>query len=60
MTAPPRPGPGAPVAPGALDAGEIDAVAAARGLAPEDLAFRLRADASSRTTVLALYGLAIA
>jgi cytochrome c oxidase cbb3-type subunit 1 len=43
-----------------LAAREVDAVAAARGLAPEDLAFRVRADASSRNTVLALYALAIA
>ncbi|HEX5831199.1 MAG TPA: hypothetical protein VFY16_09470, partial [Gemmatimonadaceae bacterium] len=44
----------------ALTRHEVRAVAAARGLAPEDLEIRLRADASSRTVVLVLYTIAIA
>ncbi len=47
-------------APGAaLGGGEVRAVAGARGLAPEDLDIRLRADASSRTVVLVQYAVAI-
>ncbi len=42
-----------------LDPDEIDAVARSRGLAPEDLEVRIRADASSRWAVLTLYGVAI-
>ena len=42
-----------------LEPGEIDAVARSRGLAPEDLDVRIRADASSRWAVLTLYGVAI-
>lgn len=38
---------------------ELRAVAAARGLEPEDLAIRLRADASSRIVVLVLFSIAI-
>jgi hypothetical protein len=38
---------------------EVDAVAGYRGLAPEDLEVRLRADASSRRAVLALFAVAI-
>jgi cytochrome c oxidase cbb3-type subunit 1 len=44
---------------GRLTVGEVDAVAASRGLAPEDLEIRLRADASSRRAVLALFTVAI-
>ena len=43
-----------------LEQREIDAVALSRGLAPEDLDVRLRADESSRWAVLTLYGVAIA
>jgi len=59
MSSPLTPPPEAPLRTGALADAEIDAVAAARGLAPEDVAIRARADASSRRTVLALYALAI-
>lgn len=38
---------------------EVDAVVAARGLVPEDLDIRLRADASSRTVVLLLFSVAL-
>ncbi|HEU5174918.1 MAG TPA: cbb3-type cytochrome c oxidase subunit I [Gemmatimonadaceae bacterium] len=44
---------------GRLTVREVDAVASARGLAPEDLDVRLRADASSRRAVLALFTVAI-
>jgi cytochrome c oxidase cbb3-type subunit 1 len=44
----------------ALTGGDVRAVAAMRGLAPEDLDIRLRADDSSRTVVLALYAVAVA
>jgi cytochrome c oxidase cbb3-type subunit 1 len=39
---------------------EVESVARSRGLAPEDLEVRLRADASSRRAVLALFAVAIA
>jgi cytochrome c oxidase cbb3-type subunit 1 len=42
-----------------LSAQEVTAVAGYRGLAPEDLEVRLRADASSRRAVLALFAVAI-
>ena len=42
-----------------LRRGEVSAVAASRGLAPEDLDVRLRADASSRRVVLVLFAVAI-
>ena len=38
---------------------ELRALASARGLAPDDLEIRLRADASSRTVVLVLFSVAI-
>jgi cytochrome c oxidase cbb3-type subunit I len=44
---------------GRLTAREIDAVAGFRGLAPDDLEVRLRADASSGQAVLALFAVAI-
>jgi cytochrome c oxidase cbb3-type subunit I len=44
---------------GRLSVREVDAVAGSRGLAPEDLEVRLRADASSRRAVLALFAVAI-
>lgn len=44
---------------GPLTEREVDAVAGFRGLAPEDLEVRLRADASSRHAVLALFAVAI-
>jgi cytochrome c oxidase cbb3-type subunit 1 len=44
---------------GRLTVREVVAVASARGLAPEDLDVRLRADASSRRAVLALFTVAI-
>jgi cytochrome c oxidase cbb3-type subunit I len=44
---------------GPLTEREVDAVAGSRGLAPEDLEVRLRADASSRHAVLALFAVAI-
>ena len=43
----------------ALAAGEVDAVSAMRGLVPQDLEVRLRADASSRRAVLTLFSVAI-
>src|SRR5687768_7956477 len=43
-----------------LDRENVHAVAAARGLAPEDLEIRLRADASSAVVVLVLFTAAIA
>jgi cytochrome c oxidase cbb3-type subunit 1 len=43
----------------ALSGREVRAVAESRGLAPDDLGVRLRADASSRTVVLVLYAVAI-
>src|SRR5688572_30510544 len=43
-----------------LDRENVRAVAAARGLAPEDLEIRLRADASSAVVVLVLFTAAIA
>ena len=43
----------------ALGAGEVDAIAAMRGLVPQDLEVRLRADASSRRAVLTLFSVAI-
>ena len=43
----------------ALSGREVRAVAESRGLAPDDLGVRLRADASSRTVVLVLYSVAI-
>ena len=43
-----------------LDRVNVHAVAAARGLAPEDLEIRLRADASSAVVVLVLFTAAIA
>ena len=46
-------------APGALSGHEVRAVAAARGLVPEDLDIRLRADESSRIVVLVLYSVAV-
>ena len=42
-----------------LGGNDVRAVADARGLAPEDLAIRLRADASSRFVVLTLFSVAI-
>ena len=42
-----------------LSGREVRAVAESRGLAPDDLGVRLRADASSRTVVLVLYSVAI-
>lgn len=44
---------------GRLTEREVGAVATQRGLAPEDLEVRLRADASSRRAVLALFAVAI-
>ena len=44
---------------GGLSEREVDGVAGTRGLAPEDLEVRLRADASSRNAVLALFAVAI-
>ncbi|MHB1224942.1 MAG: cbb3-type cytochrome c oxidase subunit I, partial [Gemmatimonadaceae bacterium] len=55
MTAPPTADGDGP----ALGRSDLRAVAASRGLAPEDLEIRLSADASSRTPVLVLYALAI-
>ncbi|HEX6629876.1 MAG TPA: cbb3-type cytochrome c oxidase subunit I [Gemmatimonadaceae bacterium] len=61
MTARPFDGAGGatPAPASALAGAEVRAVADSRGLAPEDLDIRLRADASSRTTVLGLYAIAI-
>ncbi len=42
-----------------LSGAEVRAVADSRGLAPDDLGVRLRADASTRTVVLLLYAVAI-
>ena len=44
---------------GRLTRHEVEAVAGSRGLAPADLEIRLRADASSRNAVLALFAVAI-
>ena len=44
---------------GGLSRADLSAVAAARGLRPEDLEARLKADASSRTAVLVIYGVAL-
>ena len=44
---------------GGLAPSDVSAVAASRGLAPEDLDVRLRADASSRRAVLTLFAVAI-
>lgn len=44
---------------GRLTGREVDAVAASRGLVPDDLEVRLRADASSRNAVLALFAVGI-
>jgi len=60
MSAPTFPGPSSSSPDGGLRAGEVDAVAASRGLAPADLEVRLRADASSRRAVLTLFAVAIA
>jgi len=54
----------APTSPGLnggspLRAAEVSDVAASRGLVPEDLDVRLRADASSRVAVLVIYAVAI-
>jgi cytochrome c oxidase cbb3-type subunit I len=49
----------ASAAPGTLSRPDVAAVAASRGLVPDDLDVRLRADASSRTVVLVLYSVAI-
>ena len=57
MTAPPTGAPSSDAA--ALGQENVRAVAAARGLAPEDLDIRLRADASSYTVVLVLFAIAI-
>ena len=50
---------GAPANETVLDRENVRAVAAARGLAPEDLDIRLRADASSALVVLVLFSAAI-
>ena len=50
---------GAPAGETVLDRENVRAVAAARGLAPEDLEIRLRADASSALVVLVLFSAAI-
>lgn len=42
-----------------LSSPDVQAVATSRGLAPDDLDVRLRADASSRTVVLVLYSVAV-
>jgi cytochrome c oxidase cbb3-type subunit 1 len=52
MTAPPRP-------PSHTSSPDLAAVAASRGLAPEDLEIRLRADESSRRIVLLAFSVAI-
>ena len=57
MTAPPESRSRAPS--GALAGRDVRAVAAMRGLAPEDLDIRLRADESSRIVVLVLFSVAI-
>ena len=44
---------------GALTGREVRAVAESRGLAPEDLEIRLRADSSSRVVVLTIYAVAL-
>lgn len=55
MTSPTDPGGRADT----FDAGDVRVVATARGLSPDDLDVRLRADASSRFVVLTLFAVAI-
>ncbi len=45
--------------PGHLSAGEVQAVTTARGLTPDDVSIRLRADVSSGPVVLFIYGIAL-